>query len=163
MRGPEKIPKMEFFSTRENHSEGFTLIEVVVVTALVLVLSLAAVPMVEIIQQREKEERLQETLIDLRGALDSYRQYNEKFPASFGTLLNTQKPGGGVYLRSFPINPILASPEWEIAATTSISGIGDVWHPCRSPDDVFPGNHPIVDIRCPDVGTGINGIPYKDW
>ncbi len=53
---------------------GFTLIEMVIVLALVAILSLAAQPLLELTVQRTKEFALRDALRTLRGALDAYKQ-----------------------------------------------------------------------------------------
>lgn len=55
-------------------ARGFTLIEMVVVLALVAILSLAAQPLLELSVQRTQEFALRDALRTLRGALDAHKQ-----------------------------------------------------------------------------------------
>ena len=145
-------------------NRGFSLIELVVATSLILLLSVVAVPMLDITSQREKEENLRITLNEMRGALDLYLQDHSAYPASIGTLLtHPRNDGFGFYLRRFPLNPIVSKADWEISGRTTIGGVGDVWASCTSAGFTLPGLQPIVDIRCPDYGTAINGINYREW
>ena len=136
-----------------------------IATGLILLLSVTAIPILEISSQREKEENLRITLNELRGALDLYNQDHGAYPASIGTLLTTRPHLAtyGFYLRRFPLNPLVASTQWEIASRTVIGGAGEVWVPCAAPGTRLPGSPPIVDIRSPHFGEAINGTSYADW
>lgn len=136
-----------------------------IATGLILLLSVIAVPMLEISSQREKEETLRITLNEMRSALDLYLQENNTYPASIGTLLTQPRPNGGFYLRRFPLNPFspTVKPEWEVTARSTLGGVGDVWASCTTPGFTLPFSAPIVDIRSPDFGTALNNINYRDW
>lgn len=130
---------------------GFTMVEVVVASALVLLISSIVSPASETIAKREKEERLRQALWEMREGIERYRQDNGSPPTSLQQLLAATAPSpiGGFYLRRLPLNPFVASTQWEIAS-------------------------PIIDVRCPDPatgtanqrvspGTGTDGIAYRDW
>ncbi len=53
---------------------GFTLIEMVVVVAIVGVLASAALPLASLGEQRLKERELRHALREIRGAIDLYRK-----------------------------------------------------------------------------------------
>ena len=147
------------------HTKAFTLVEVVVVTALILVVSLAGFQTAEIVSQRNKEEQLKKALLEMRAALDKYHQDKLQFPNTFNDLLTEKPAEGGFYLRRFPINPMLAEVKWEIASKTSLTGIDDKWIEATNKDVSILGG-PIVDVRCPPLttgGTGLNGIAYENW
>ncbi|MFZ2956645.1 MAG: prepilin-type N-terminal cleavage/methylation domain-containing protein [Candidatus Ozemobacteraceae bacterium] len=168
-------------------SEGFTLVEVLVVTALVLILSVVTIPMLETTDQRQKEERFREVLPELRSALEAFHQDFDRYPASLGVLITTPRPVrrgstqvSGFYLRRLPLNPLTASYTWQIASRTSDTPANDVWWPplilSQTPSwqaialDTTISNAapavaaPIVDIRCPPgVGVALNNLPYERW
>ena len=162
----------EFMNMSGFSRRGFTLLEIVIVTALMMVLALVAIPVTDVISQREKEERLRQTLLEMRVALDRYSEARSKaqqfplYPATIGSLTETQMASGGYFLRGFPINPILATSAWQIVGTNSTRVVTD--ETMGLPDNLM-----IMDIRCPlefpefpigvPVGTGINGIGYSDW
>jgi len=143
---------------------------VIVATALLMVLATVALPLADLVSQREKEDRLRQSLQEMRIALDRYQQRYDTFPASMGNLLmatDTQS-GGGYFLRRWPINPMATATPftwWEIASRTSLTQPDKVrWYKISSPSHTLPDTTPIVDIRCPaELGTGINGIPYREW
>lgn len=130
---------------------------------MILVLSFAAFQTADIVSQREKEEQLRITLLEMRGALDQFHQENLRFPDSIHELLTAPRSLGAFYLRRFPLNPMLASTVWEIASQTTLTGSSDYWLKIFSADTSIP-NGPVIDIRCPpEAGTGLNGIPYEQW
>lgn len=156
---------------------AFTLIEVVIVTALILLFSVVAFETASVINQREKEGRLKQALIEMRGAIDAFQQDhfsqpNQGLPDTFSTLVTTPTPEGGFYLRRFSINPMFRddpiTPKheqftWEISDKTTLAGTGDTWREITSSSTSTVGGF-IIDVRCPpSAGTGLNGIPYKDW
>lgn len=145
------------------YRKGFTLLEVVVASALILILSYAAFQTADIVTQREKEEQLRITLLEMRSALDQFHQENLRFPDSIHELLTAPRSLGAFYLRRFPLNPILASTAWEIASQTSLTGLTDYWLKIYTADSSIPDGQ-VIDIRCPpEAGTGLNGIPYEQW
>ena len=68
---------------------GFTLIELVVATALIAVLAVAAMPLYEVSVKREREIELRHALREIRRAID---QFHESYVASGGA---TGVPGQG--------------------------------------------------------------------
>ncbi|PKL41866.1 MAG: hypothetical protein CVV41_17010 [Candidatus Riflebacteria bacterium HGW-Riflebacteria-1] len=148
-------------------TRAFTLVEVVVVSALILLASLVAFHTAEIVSQREKEERLRYALLDMRAALDIFFQDSHqnpaisagqipRFPKTIDEMLLTKRPvpGGSFYLRRLPLNPMLKNTNWHLVIATIT-------------DDITSELVPVItDVRCPDTVTppdGLNGIPYKDW
>lgn len=74
-----------------NWKSGFTLVEVVVVTALILLVSLVGIQTADVVSQREKEERLRYSLLEMRAALDLYFQDKTEFPDRLDDLLTTSR------------------------------------------------------------------------
>ena len=160
---------------------GFTLVEVVIVSALILLGSLVAFHTAEVVSQREKEERLRFALLEMRAALDSFFQDSfqnpavpvgekPRFPKTIVELLTTKRPVpyGSFYLRRLPLNSMLASKRWQLignnGATEELKTINDE-------TELFADvSMNIVDVRCPapEAGdsypaNGLNGIPYNEW
>lgn len=143
--------------------KGFTLLEVVVASTLLLVIMYSTFQVADVVAQREKEEQLRSSLFEMRCALDQFHQDNLRCPDSFNELLQAPRPLGAFYLRRLPLNPMFASVTWEIASLTTVNGADDYWLEISSPATVIPGG-PIIDVRCPAAaGSGLNGVPYQYW
>src|SRR6202521_975187 len=104
---------------------GFTLIELIVATAILLILSSLAVPLVRVSIKREKEHQLRRDLWDLRDAVDRYKDAadrgafqtkvgSENYPPDMDTLVKGVDVQGKKlkFLRRIPIDPMTNSTEW---------------------------------------------------
>ena len=152
---------------------GFTLIEMMVVCAMLSVLAYAALPMTEVATARWKERELRASLNEIRAALDAYkRTYDELnpvrqsnvsgYPASLGALeqglLDTR--GGGAprqirFLRQLPRDPF--APEGLAAEQTwALRAFDSPAHAPRAGADVY-------DVHSKSERMGTNGVSLKDW
>ncbi|MDT8316413.1 MAG: type II secretion system protein [bacterium] len=152
---------------------GLTLIELVIVIAIIGVLASAVAPLANISKKRAKEFELKRSLRILRSAIDRYKNaYDNKnidneigrsgYPESFLELIEGVKdakdPEGRMiyFLRRVPRDPMnmneFISPEetWEIRAHDN------------EPDD-FSGGEDIFDIRSSSDDIALDGTAYKDW
>ena len=136
---------------------GFTLVEVIVVTALLLLISLVGIQTADVVSQREKEERLRYSLLEMRAALDLYFQDQHSFPATITELLTQPRllngSEYGFYLRRIPLNSFFNSQHWTYATGTFDTGI---------PKTV------VVDVFCPSQGSpeldkALDGTSYLEW
>jgi general secretion pathway protein G len=102
---------------------GFTLIEVLIVMALVALLLTIAIPRLFGSLEKSRETALQENLKVMRTSLDKYYADKGHYPESLIQLVEDK------YLRAVPIDPITeSSTTWitENALGQDISGISDV-------------------------------------
>lgn len=119
-------------------SAGFTLVELLVVMAIIATLLSIAVPRYFGSVDKSKEVALKENLQVLRTGIDKYYGDKGVYPSALGDLV-TQK-----YFRSVPIDPITES-----SAT---------WQGVSSPDPDKPG---VADIRSGAKGKTRDGVPYE--
>jgi len=123
-----------------HQKNGFTLIELIVVMAIIGVLLTVAVPRYFHSVDKSKEAVLHQNLQLTREALDKYFGDNGKYPDSLDDLV-TKK-----YLRTPPYDPITESTTtWVIVA----------------PDSADKGA--VYDIKSSAEGTALDGSNYKDW
>jgi general secretion pathway protein G len=124
---------------------GFTLIELMIVMAIIGVLAMVAVPSYISAIKHAKEAVLKEDLHTLRAAIDSYTMDKQKAPQSLDDLVQEG------YLKSIPQDPITQS------TTTWVTDTSDSMH---SLDQTDPG---IDDIHSGSEETGSDGQPYNTW
>ena len=124
---------------------GFTLIELMVVMAIISVLLAIALPIYQKSIIRAKESVLRNNLFTLRTMIDEYTIDKQKAPDTLQDLVSEG------YLRQIPQDPITGSDQtWKtIMEDTPINGN-------NSPPGIF-------DVRSGSEKTGLDGTPYADW
>ena len=121
-------------------NNGFTLIELIVVMAIIAVLLTIASPRYFHSVEKSKEAVLHQNLELTRQVLDKYYGDNGKYPDVLGDLVSKK------YLRLAPYDPITESTTtWLIIA----------------PEDADKGA--VYDIKSGAPGKSLDGTEYKDW
>jgi general secretion pathway protein G len=124
---------------------GFTLVELMIVMAIIGVLAMVAVPSYVQAIKHAREAVLMEDLRTLRAAIDSYTMDKQKAPQSLDDLLQDG------YLKSIPKDPMTNSnTSWQ-------TDTSDAMH---SLDQTDPG---IDDVHSGASDTGSDGQPYNTW
>jgi general secretion pathway protein G len=124
---------------------GFTLVELMIVMAIIGVLAVIAVPSYITAIKHAREAVLKEDLHVLRAAIDSYTMDKQKAPQSLDNL--TQEG----YLKTIPDDPMTHSNG------TWVTNSSDDLH---SLDQTDPG---IDDVHSGSEETGSDGQPYSSW
>ena len=143
---------------------GLTLVELIIVVAIVGVLAGAAVPIARFQVKRVKEKELRRDLWMMRDAIDHYKDAAEKgafqtkvdsfnYPPDLQTLVDGVDAGTKKvrFLRKIPIDPMTKQPDW---ATRSMQDDPDT--DTGSGDNVF-------DVHSKSTGTGLDGTKYGTW
>lgn len=154
-------------------AKGFSLIELLVVVAIVAILASIGLPLAELAHKRTQEEELRQSLREIRSALDAYKKAMDTghivrqvdasgYPPSLDVLVtgvvDAQSPRATklFFLRRLPRDPF--APE-------EISNAADTWG-WRSyestAEDPKPGKD-VYDIYSKSSGIGMNGVPYRKW
>ena len=132
-------------SIRGKQNAGFTLIELMIVMAIIGILAVVAVPSYVTAVKHANEAALKEDLFVLRGAIDSYTMDKQKAPQ---TLEDLTQEG---YLKKIPEDPMTHSN------TTWVTDSSDSLY---SLDQTDPG---IDDVHSGSTETGSDGQPYSTW
>ena len=144
---------------------GFTLIELIVATAILAILVGAAFPLVRITIYREREHELRQDLWMIRDAIDRYKDAVDRgafqskvdsggYPPDLETLVKGVEAQGGKkirFLRSIPVDPMTKSKEWGMRSMQD------------DPDSDSFGGQSVFDVYTKSTGTGLDGTKYKDW
>jgi len=152
---------------------GYTLIEMVVVLAVLGLLATAVFPLAEITLQREREKQLQRALWEIRDAIDAYKRANDQgliggprgatgYPPSLAALTAGMAASGVegsshrlVFLRRVPRDPFAPA---ELPADQTW-GLRSYFSPADAPQ---PGDD-VYDVYSRSEKTGLNGVPLKAW
>lgn len=124
---------------------GFTLIELMVVMAIISVLLAIALPIYQKSITRAKESVLRNNLFTLRTMIDEYTIDKQKAPETLQDLVSEG------YLRQVPQDPITGSDQtWKIIMEdTPVGG-----------SNSSPG---IFDVKSGSDKTALDGTAYADW
>jgi len=124
---------------------GYTLIELIIVMAIISVLVSIAVPLYQKSLQRTKETLLKNNLFTLRTVIDEYTFDKQKAPQTLQDLVTEG------YLRSVPLDPITGSDQsWKLIMEDALSMV----------NQTQPG---IFDVRSGSDLKSLEGTPYSEW
>ena len=143
---------------------GFTLLELIIATTILLVLSTMAVPMARLTIKREKERRLRADLWEMRDAIDRYKLDADRnafqvkvdsqgYPPDLETLVKGVDVQGKKvrYLRKIQIDPMTGTTEWGLRSMQD------------DPDSDSFGGQGVFDVYTKSRDEGLDGTKYKDW
>jgi general secretion pathway protein G len=150
---------------------GFTFVELLVVTTLLLILASAAMPLARVTMQRQREADLRRSLREMRTAIDKFKD-----DADMGQIGATDLKAGAVgyppvlenlvegvsvvgdasgrklkFLRRIPIDPMTNSTEWGKRSYQD------------KPDSTSWGGQNVFDVYTRSQGTALDGTKYRDW
>jgi general secretion pathway protein G len=130
--------------TRTGKSRGYTLIELIIVMAIISILLAIAVPLYQKSITRTKESLLKNNLFTLRTVIDEYTFDKKKAPQQLQDLVTAG------YLRAVPADPIAGNDQWVVIMEDSLTAV----------DQTEPG---IWDVRSRSDQKSLEGVPYSEW
>jgi general secretion pathway protein G len=143
---------------------GFTLLELIIATTILLILSTMAVPLARLTIKRDKEKMLRADLWEMRDAVDRYKIDADRnafqikvdsqgYPPDLETLVKGVDVQGKKvrYLRKIPIDPMTGTTEWGLRSMQDDVD-SDSW-----------GGQSVFDVYTKSTDEGLDGTKYKDW
>ncbi len=152
-------------------SPGYSFIELVIATAVLMILASAALPIAKISIRRQKEAELHRSLREMRTAIDDFKRWadagristlnvnigSENYPPSLEVLVEgvpfTNDASGRKkkFLRRIPVDPITGKADWGLRAYSD------------NPDATVWGGQSVFDVYSKAPGKGLDGSTYRDW
>ena len=124
---------------------GFTLIELMIVMAIIGILITLAIPSFVGAVRHAREAALKEDLQTMRTAIDTYTMDKQKGPQSLDDLVQDG------YIRAIPEDPMTRQKDtWVTDSSESMYSL----------DETEPG---ITDVHSGSTETGSDGQPYSSW
>ena len=156
---------------RLDNTRGYTFVELIIVTTIVLILASAVQPLVRVTIQRQKETELRRALRDMRDAIDKFKESadaqmipatelkpnSEGYPPDLESLVEGVSVANDAtgrklkFLRRVPIDPITGSDEWGLRSYQD------------KPDTTRWGGQNVFDVFTTSQATAIDGTKYRDW
>jgi len=130
---------------RRQFRRGFTLVELMIVMAIVVILISVAIPYYQKSVVSAKESVLRSNLFTMRTVIDEYSYDKQKAPQSLQDLVTDG------YLRDIPRDPITgANNTWKIIQEDAGQAV----------NSTEPG---IFDVRSGSDKMSLNGTSYSEW
>lgn len=150
---------------------GYTFVELLVVSTIVLILASAVQPLAKVTIQRAREAELRRVLREVRTAIDKFKDAadagqipttelkanSEGYPPDLQTLVDGVSVANDAtgrklkFLRRVPLDPTLGGDDWGLCAYQD------------QPDSTSWGGQNVYDVYSKNQGTGLDGTKYKDW
>lgn len=149
---------------------GFTYLELVATSAILMILASAIMPMARVARKRQKEIELRRELRILRTAIDEYKKMvdagriggmdvklgSEGYPPTLEILVEGVSQVGAIdkklkFLRRLPVDPMTRTVEWGLRCYQDDAD-SDSW--CGSN---------VYDVYTKSQGEALDGTKYRDW
>jgi general secretion pathway protein G len=149
---------------RNDFTPGFSLVELIVATTILLILTGMALPVARVTIKREKERQLRQALWQMRDAIDRYKDAadrgafqikvgSEGYPPDLQTLVDGVDVGGKKirFLRRIPIDPMTGTTEWGTRSNQD------------DPDSDSGSGDNVFDVYTKSRHIALDGTRYEDW
>jgi general secretion pathway protein G len=150
---------------------GYTFVELLVVSTMILILASAVMPLARVTATRQREAELRRSLREMRTAIDKFKDAadaqqiasldikagSEGYPADLDTLVEgVSVPNDATgrklkFLRRIPIDPMTRSADWGLRSYQD------------DPDATRWGGQNVFDVHTTFEGTALDGTKYRDW
>jgi general secretion pathway protein G len=153
---------------RRKKQSGLTLVELIVAFTIMMVLTSMAVPLARYKVQRDKERDLERALVEMRNAIDKFKDDmdaqkigpakldSDNYPESLKQLVDGIKATGSVdkkmkYLRRIPKDPMTNSYDWGLRSDRD-----DI-------DSQSWGGQNVFNVYTKSMDKARDGTPYAEW
>lgn len=165
--------KRQASSRRKSTEAGLTLVELIVAFSILLILSTMAVPLARYQVRREREKELRADLVDMRHAIDKYKDYCDQgkiapgnpdaycYPPTLDilvtgvTLQNTVAGIGQTqkmkFLRRIPPDPMTGDKDWGLRSMQDDA------------DGMSWGGQNVFNVYTKSMDKASDGTPYSEW
>lgn len=130
--------------------KGFTLLELMIVIAIIGILATLAQPSYKAAVKKSREAALKEDLYNIRSVLDQYYADNGKYPDSLEDIVTKG------YMRGIPIDPITNTNQWQTVPFEGDFQLGSTHEGGDSSGGIY-------DVHSNSTEIGLNGKPYNEW
>jgi len=150
---------------------GYTFIELMIVTVILLVLASAVLPLAQATTKRTREAELRRALRDMRTAIDNFKDAVDQgqipmtevepgsngYPPDLETLVDGVAMAGDAsgsmlrFLRRIPVDPMTGEAEWGLRSYAD------------PPDATVWGGGSVYDVYSESRGEALDGTLYRDW
>lgn len=147
---------------------GLSLIELIVASAILSILTMMVLPLARVQLRREQEKELRIALREIRMAIDRFKDSSDKgfiqkeldsegYPKELEMLVEgvdmVNSPDGKKlrFLRRIPRDPMTNTTEWGKRALQDDA------------DSTSWGGSNVFDVYTTSPGVGLDGTPYSEW
>jgi general secretion pathway protein G len=140
-------------------SQGYSFVELLIVTSILFILASVVVPLAQVTSQRQRESELRASLRQVRTAIDKFKDavdagriaQAELSPGSEGYPPDLETLVEGVPIQNDQSGAKLKFTEWGLRAYQD------------KPDATTWGRGNVFDIHSKSSATALDGTKYKDW
>ena len=156
---------------KRGRARGYTFIELLVVTTIIMILASAIMPLARVTATRTREAELRRSLREMRTAIDKFKDAADlqniaptdlkagadNYPPDLETLVNGVAANNDAtgrklkFLRRIPVDPMTHSTEWGMRSSQD------------KPDSTRWGGQNVFDVYTMFDGKALDGTKYKDW
>jgi len=156
--------RQKFIHRNAGVKPGFTLLELIIATTILMILTSMALPLARLTIKRERERELRFDLWQMRDAIDRYKDAadrggfqtkvdSQNYPPDLDTLVKGVDVQGKKvrFLRKIPVDPMTGNTEWGLRSMQD------------DPDSDSWGEQNVFDVYTKSTSTALDGTKYKDW